>query len=222
MRRWKRAQRAERTHPSHGSINSDRAAAKELFDHHWGVDISALDDQTVLAVGGGTGVIHALERPRLLVSLDPLYEEKRIPRSRTHADVVCGSGEYIPFSDDSFDTVFSDNVMDHTLRPVSVLEEIHRVLRSDGLFLLSVNTFDISKVVRKLLGVVDKPHPHHFSPEEVERMLRSAGFELRRTDRQKHWFTDSGTLSLLAQNEFKKAGGKLARIERFCAVCRLE
>ncbi|MEE9376331.1 MAG: class I SAM-dependent methyltransferase [Rhizobiaceae bacterium] len=41
----------------------------------------------------------------------------------------------IPFEDNSFDLVFSDNVMEHVENPEIVFPEIHRVLKPGGLFI---------------------------------------------------------------------------------------
>ncbi|AXG09696.1 class I SAM-dependent methyltransferase [Haloplanus rubicundus] len=221
MNRWQTAQQAERNHSAHTSIVSDQESAKSLFERLWQEDISVLSNKDMLAVGGGTGIIHALEHPRLQVSIDPLYEEKRIPRTKTNAEIICGSGEHLPFSNNSFDIVYSQNVLDHTRNPNEVLDEISRILKRDGQFFFSVNTFSLPKIIRNKLDVVDTPHPHHFGPEEIKQMLQSSGFKLENIHMRTHSFTEKSVFSLLCQKEFKKAGGKLAQIKDFCAICRL-
>jgi SAM-dependent methyltransferase len=73
---------------------------------------------------------------------------------RGHADRVCGVdpdervvdnpfldegrqgvGESIPYEDESFDIVVSDNVLEHLDRPVEVFREVARVLKPGGIFL---------------------------------------------------------------------------------------
>lgn len=46
--------------------------------------------------------------------------------------IVNAAGEKLPFPDASFDVVFSSNVLEHTERPVEVLDEALRVLRPGG------------------------------------------------------------------------------------------
>ncbi|MFT7641943.1 MAG: SAM-dependent methyltransferase [Pirellulaceae bacterium] len=45
------------------------------------------------------------------------------------------SDNIIPFDDNTFDLVFSDNVMEHIQDPMLVLPEIHRVLKPGGVYL---------------------------------------------------------------------------------------
>ena len=47
-------------------------------------------------------------------------------------------GEYIPFSDNYFDSVFSSQVLEHAPNPTSILKEINRVMKHGGYFLVTV------------------------------------------------------------------------------------
>jgi len=47
-------------------------------------------------------------------------------------------GKQLPVESQSFDCVFSSEVFEHVFEPDSTLEEVHRVLKPGGLFLLSV------------------------------------------------------------------------------------
>lgn len=47
-------------------------------------------------------------------------------------------GDKIPFSDCSFDSVISNQVLEHVFNPDEYLLEINRVLKKDGFFLISV------------------------------------------------------------------------------------
>jgi SAM-dependent methyltransferase len=163
-----------------------------------------------------------LECPHSQVSVDPLYETKRIPSTQTNAEIICGGGEYLPFCEDVFDVVISHNVLDHTHNPNNVLDEISRVLEPNGQFFFSVNTFSIPTFIRKRLGLVDTPHPHHFSVEEVKQSLQYSGFNIEKQGTESHWFSDEKTLKLLSRKEFKKVAGKFAQIELFTATCSLK
>jgi len=71
-----------------------------------------------------------------------------------------GVGERIPFAGGFFDVVFCSNVLDHVSRPRRVVEEIHRVLRPGGHFVLTVELHE-ERLVR------DAAHPHAFGEPEV-------------------------------------------------------
>lgn len=54
-----------------------------------------------------------------------------------HADVSY-SGDVIPFEDKFFDSLISNQVFEHVFNPEQFLDEANRVLKVDGLFLISV------------------------------------------------------------------------------------
>lgn len=63
---------------------------------------------------------------------------------RSGLDLVRASGDRLPFADASFDLVSSNMVFEHLERPLAVLGEIRRVLRSGGWLLLHTpNAFDL-------------------------------------------------------------------------------
>lgn len=48
------------------------------------------------------------------------------------ADLAC-DGESLPFHDESFDCIVVDQVLEHALNPLSIVEEIHRCLKPHGI-----------------------------------------------------------------------------------------
>ena len=50
-------------------------------------------------------------------------------------------GEMLPFSDESFDLVYSSNVLEHTERPATVLDEALRVLKPGGILHFEMPNF---------------------------------------------------------------------------------
>jgi SAM-dependent methyltransferase len=55
--------------------------------------------------------------------------------------VINSTGESLPFADESFDIVYSANVLEHTENPEKVLQEAMRVLRPDGLLYMEMPNF---------------------------------------------------------------------------------
>jgi SAM-dependent methyltransferase len=84
----------------------------------------------IFGFGGGFGV-----------GVDPLaVDYKRLfPKWQDNAHTIAAIGEELPFGDDSFDIVLSDNVIDHAERPTKIVEELIRVLKPGGLLYFTVN-----------------------------------------------------------------------------------
>lgn len=83
----------------------------------------------VLDLGSGTGAAISLFEERGVVALDPVVEMLRLSPIGHR---VAGVGENLPFSDGSFDGVFSAFVFRNLTSVPDTLAEIHRVLRPGG------------------------------------------------------------------------------------------
>ncbi|WP_159904786.1 class I SAM-dependent methyltransferase [Salinirussus salinus] len=216
--RWAKAQQAEANHETHHSGFRDPHHAEAYFKEFWNSTIESIEDESVLAVGAGTGIIHTVEQPRIQVAVDPLYAISDIDLTGSRASNITGAGEALPFPEASFDTVISNNVLDHTQKPRAVLQEIANVIKDKGRFLLVVNTFDLPGFIRQNLRLIDTPHPHHFSTSEIEQLLVDSGFEITYSSSEPR-FTSDSIPQLITEGKFKKAGGKLSRINLYTAVC---
>jgi SAM-dependent methyltransferase len=90
---------------------------------------------TVLDLGAGAGIVsqmnfrdHALH----VCGIDPDVRVKDNPYLH---EGKTGTGESIPYTDETFELVFSDNVLEHLSDPKKVFSEILRVLKPGGVFL---------------------------------------------------------------------------------------
>jgi len=94
----------------------------------------------VLEVGVGMGADHlqwARARPRKLVGVDLTKAGVEWTRNRLMAfdvasNVLQADAERLPFPSDSFDLVYSWGVLHHTPDTAAAIDEVHRVLRRDG------------------------------------------------------------------------------------------
>jgi ubiquinone/menaquinone biosynthesis C-methylase UbiE len=75
-----------------------------------------------------------------------------------------GDAEDMPFEDDVFDLVISNNTLHLIENPVSMLDEIHRVLKPQGGFI-------ISDFRRSWLGVFTEHFRASYTPQEVKDLL---------------------------------------------------
>jgi ubiquinone/menaquinone biosynthesis C-methylase UbiE len=78
-----------------------------------------------------------------------------------------GDAQDMPFEDDTFDLVISSNTLHLLKNPVRMFDEIQRVLKPDGRFL-------ISDFRRSWLGILTEHFRASYSPEEVRELLRQS------------------------------------------------
>jgi ubiquinone/menaquinone biosynthesis C-methylase UbiE len=89
-------------------------------------------EMTMLDLGAGAGIVNQMNFRELAsrvcgVDLDPrVVDNPFLDEGR-----VSDAGE-IPFPDESFDIVFSDNVLEHLEIPDQVFREVARVLKEGG------------------------------------------------------------------------------------------
>lgn len=97
-----------------------------------------------------------------------------------------GVGEALPYPDGSFDAVVCVDVLEHVQDLTKVVQEVARVLRSDGLFLFDtinrnpIATFVTITMAENVLNLLPKGthDPDMFiKPKELTAQLEAAGFE---------------------------------------------
>ncbi|MFY9265514.1 MAG: class I SAM-dependent methyltransferase [Solirubrobacterales bacterium] len=96
--------------------------------------------------------------------------------------LVRGVAERLPFGDDSFDTVLALSVLDHCYDPDLALREVARVLRRDGVLVVTLTNFGSwpfallralrPSSARRILA--DDHHATHYDAERLGNTLRSS------------------------------------------------
>lgn len=128
-------------------------------------------DKIVIEIGPGpVGFLEAC-RARIAVGIDPLANAfRREGLLLPDSDVIYlnTAAETIPLVDDFVDVAVSRNSLDHVAEPEKVVNEIWRVLKPGGFFLVNV---DVEHEKRPM-------EPHNFSLAEVDCLL--SGFRIDR------------------------------------------
>jgi len=93
----------------------------------------------ILDLGCGDGLFASVVFPEPVeVGLDPSYQAvAEAHRRGAYRQVVVAEGQSIPYPNSYFATVFSNCVLEHIRDVEVVLQEVHRVLRKEGIFLFS-------------------------------------------------------------------------------------
>jgi len=147
----------------------------------------------VLDLGAGSGHIPQMNfrgQAAKVCGLDP----EAAVLDNEYLDVgKVGGGEAIPWPNDTFDVVFSGNVMEHLSEPEKVFAEIHRVLKPGGTFLCKTpNQFHYVALIARFTPfwfhaafnkVRGRSESHTFptfyranSKAKLQRLARLAGF----------------------------------------------
>lgn len=118
--------------------------------HQMGLNIIDTTNMVVVDVGGGpVGLAHYIPAKKRII-LEPLTPQyKTMFPCTQHLE---GSGEDMPFEDNSIDLVIITNALDHCQDPTKVLEETTRVLKPYSGFFAHYHAID---------NAFHNPHPAH-------------------------------------------------------------
>ncbi len=160
-----------------------------------------------LEIGCADGYITAelLQKFSFFVASDISTSYLKRARSRVpDARFTVLDCQYLPFKNQSFDNVILTEVLEHTLSPLRVLEEIRRVLTDDGRLILSVpnnmSLYNICAHLLKRYNSFTKSNNRHiafFDYGSLQKLLLTIGlkvtavytphFSLPRFDRLLDW-----------------------------------
>jgi SAM-dependent methyltransferase len=100
-------------------------------------------------------------------------------RSLARASIVRGDAQSLPFDSDSFDIVSIFEVVEHLPNPESALRECFRVLRNDGLLIMSTRS-EPGETYYKMNQIPRDPtHINEHEPEYWIDMLKTIGFSCK-------------------------------------------
>jgi SAM-dependent methyltransferase len=121
---------------------------KDYFPREWTAlevlgELAVLPQAKIADLGCGTGRMYERLRlvcPRLdYIGIDIEHSAEVKSRERDDIHFVTFDGIHIPYPDQHFDVVFSNQVFEHVRHQEELLREIRRVLRKDGWFVGSLS-----------------------------------------------------------------------------------
>ncbi|HUP01623.1 MAG TPA: class I SAM-dependent methyltransferase [Gemmatimonadota bacterium] len=161
----------------------------------------------VLEVGAGTGrdaaglAAHGLHAVALDASPASLALIGRAHPGLAGRGIVGGDALHLPFSDDTFDAVFHQGVLEHFGNPSAFLAENYRVTRPGGLLVVDVpQKYHPWTLLKRALLRFDRwfaGWETEFTVAELERAVRSVGFEV--VDSYGDWMVPSLGYRLLRE-----------------------
>ena len=157
-------------------------------------------DSAVLDLGAGSGRLPQMDFRGRCGSVAGLDPDEAVLRNPHLTEAKVGSGEAIPWPDQSFDVVVADNVLEHLSDPVTVFCEVRRVLKPGGRFLAKTpNRFHyvpviaaltptwVHKRVNALRGRAEsETFPTFYRANDkaaLTRIARESGLELKQVER---------------------------------------
>jgi 2-polyprenyl-6-hydroxyphenyl methylase/3-demethylubiquinone-9 3-methyltransferase len=174
------------------SVNPWRVSYSSRIIKELGIDSNG---KSALEVGSGGGILTEEIRKMGFVTtgIDPAEESVRTAANHAAASGLQikydkGTGEHLPYGDNSFDCVFCCDVLEHVQDLPKVISEISRVLKPGGVFFYdTLNRTFISKLVAIKIWqewrrwAFMPPNLHvwemFIKPEEIKELLLKNGFD---------------------------------------------
>ena len=140
----------EKLYPASENNWDDRLFRERILDY-------LQPDSVVLDLGAGAGIVSQMNFRGLPAQMCGVDLDPRVVDNPMLDEGRVASATGIPYEDNRFDVVFSDNVLEHLEEPLQVFREVVRVLKPGGVFLFKTpNKYHYMPVIARLT-----PHVFH-------------------------------------------------------------
>lgn len=140
-----------------------------------------------VACGGGILSLKIAERGCNVHGIDTSENaiknaKNRAERENISCEFEVGNVECLPYQDKCFDKVVCSSSLEHFRDDVNALKEMHRVLKSNGHVVLTVDSFTypinnkLKEIHRKSAHVVN-----YYTYETLKKRLKISGFEINKS-----------------------------------------
>jgi len=138
-------------------------------------------DATVLEIGCGPVCIARLLPQKLKTYLDPMADDYRrmFPgKLPEEGEYLTAPAERIPKPADSYDLIICLNMISHALNPELVMNEIERLLKPGGKFILAIRTHSQLEArlhymaIRMFPFLCSKTRPYYYTRTGIRRTLQ--------------------------------------------------
>ncbi len=141
----------------------------------------------LLDIGSGTGAFLYFMKDHFTATGVELGAAAREYAVSQGLKVIAAPIEALPFENQQYDVVTIIDVLEHLTYPRQALEEIHRVLKVDGLLYIKVPNYKIQAFKQSglnLLGLSSEGimgnyvHINHFCPQSLQEICKKSGFNV--------------------------------------------
>lgn len=141
---------------------------------------SSLELASILDIGAAEGAMLSLIKKEfpMVECIGLEYSQELIDLNQDeNIKIIQGDAQNLPFKDNSFDIAIATAVIEHLSQPALMLKEAYRVLRKNGLLILTtpVPFFD---ALTRIINQEKSPHQKTFNVKELKNIFQETNFHV--------------------------------------------